>query len=111
MVAEFYKHFFPILSPLFLKVVSEAFEGNSFSKSFTESFIKLIPKPNTDKKQMQNYRPISLLNCDYKILAKALSNKLSPFLGQLINEDQQCSLKNRRILKHAHFLRPNSVYP
>jgi hypothetical protein len=105
LTAEFYKHFFPILSPLYLKVVSEAFEGNSFSKSFTESFIKLIPKPNTDKKQMQNYRPISLLNCDYKILAKALSNKLSPFLGQLINEDQQCSVKNRSILKHAHFLR------
>ena len=37
-----------------------------------------------------NYRPISLLNCDYKILSKALANRLAPCLNELLDNAQHC---------------------
>ena len=69
------------------------------------SYITLLPKKDTDKTQLKNYRPISLLNTDYKILTKTLANKLKPHLNTLIHVNQQCSIKGRDINNHNHLIR------
>ena len=50
--------------------------------------ISLIPKQGKDLRELKNWRPISLLNVDYKILTTVLANRLKSALKEIINEDQ-----------------------
>ena len=59
--------------------------------------INLIPKKDKDKSNLKNWRPISLLNCDYKILTKILANRLLKVLPELINTDQSGYVPDRFI--------------
>lgn len=59
--------------------------------------ITLIPKPKKDLLLIDNWRPISLLNCDYKIIATIFAKRLKSVLKDIINETQSGFLKNRHI--------------
>ena len=50
--------------------------------------ITLHPKLNKNKLDPCNYRPITLLNCYYKILSEVINNRLYPLLTKLIRDDQ-----------------------
>ena len=105
LTVEFYKYFYDDLSALFLKLVEEVYNTGRLPDSLTLSYITVLPKDNPDKTSLKNYRPISLLNVDYKIISKTISNKLRPIMGTIINDDQQCSVKDRKIQNHLHFIR------
>ena len=51
--------------------------------------IKLIPKKDAEPYFIKNWRPISLLNCDYKIAAKAIANRFKQVLPNPIDNDQK----------------------
>ena len=57
--------------------------------------IKLIPKKDTNPHLIKNWRPITLLNCDYKIATKAITNRIKAVIPQLINNDETGFLKGR----------------
>ena len=59
--------------------------------------IKLIPKKDAEPFYIKNWRPLTLLNCDYKIAAKSIANRLKPSLPNLINYDQTGFIKGRFI--------------
>ena len=59
--------------------------------------ITLLPKFNKNKLDPCNYRPITLLNCDYKILSKVINNRLYPLLTKLIRDDQNGFIKGRNV--------------
>lgn len=59
--------------------------------------ITLVPKKDKDKTNLKNWRPISLLNCDYKLVAKVLANRIIDILPKLINPDQTGYIKERFI--------------
>jgi hypothetical protein len=61
------------------------------------SIITLIPKKSKNRLFLKNWRPISLLNTDYKILTKVLSNRLSSVLPDIVDEDQTGYIKGRFI--------------
>ena len=59
--------------------------------------ISLLPKKHKVLHHLRNWRPISLLNCDYKIAAKVIASRINTVLPTIINFDQTGFLKGRSI--------------
>ena len=57
--------------------------------------ITLLHKKNKDATKIENYRPLSLLNVDYKILTKTIAKRMQKCIGNLIHDDQLGFPKDR----------------
>ena len=74
-----------------------AFECGELTISQRRGIITLIPKKSKDKTVLDNWRPISLLNTDYKIATKAIALRISKILPDIIHSDQTGYVKKRFI--------------
>ena len=99
LTKEFYKTFWDELKEIFVNFVIEGKEIGHLSTSQRQAIVKLIEKNDKDKRFIKNWRPISLLNVDSKIISKALSQKLKEVLPDLISSQQTVYVKNRHIGK------------
>ena len=73
---------------IFPKVFQNIAEGETLPNSLYEATITLIPKPDKDVPKKENYRPISLVNIDAKILNKILANRIQEHIKRIIHHDQ-----------------------
>ena len=60
-----------------------------------QGIIKVVPKNRKNRLYLENWRPISLLNIDYKIATKTIADRISKVLPKLIHEDQTGYVKDR----------------
>lgn len=93
--SDFYKKFAPELSPLLQAMFNESLSSGQLPPTLRQAAITLIPKKGKDPLYCSSYRPISLLNVDYKILSKILAVRLEKLMPQIISTDQTGFILNR----------------
>ena len=97
ITTDFYKFFWIDISTTVLQSINYAFAKNEMSKEQRSGLISLSPKKNKLRKFLKNWRPITLLTVDYKLLAKALALRLRTILPDYIDESQFGYVKDRYI--------------
>ncbi len=85
---EFYGEFKDLLIPLVMDIINLASKTQTLPNLFSTTMITVIHKKNRDPLKCSSFQPISLLNTDYKLISKALANRLGEYLPQLINPEQ-----------------------
>ena len=94
---EYFKSYYEYLKYDLLQLYNLIlFENNNLTTSLNQAIITFSFK-NDKKENLKNWRPISLLCSDYKILTKILSNRLKPTLEHTISIEQTCRISKRSI--------------
>jgi hypothetical protein len=87
----------PQIKKYLIDSIKATLKKGEMSISQKQGVISLIPKANKDNSKLKNWRPITLLNQDYKYLAKCLANRCKEVLPDIINPDQTGFVPDRLI--------------
>ena len=102
--AEFYVEFWDLLGPELMHVFKSSLLHGELLQSLRRVVMSLLPKAG-DLQQMRNWRPVSLLCTDYRILSKALANRLKKVIGDLFHPDQNYSEPGRSLYDNIFCMR------
>lgn len=102
--AEFYQALWGVIGPDLHEVFQESMKNNLLPLSCRRAVISLLPKKG-DLGCLKNWRPVSLLGSDLKILSKALTNRLKAVLGKVIHPDQSYCIPGRSIFDSLFLIR------
>ena len=94
---EFYKVTWPIIRSTFIRVLQCQLDRCSIISSNREGVTRLLPKVS-GVPTVTDLRPVTLLNCDYRILSKFLVKRMKPVLPSVIRSGQLCTVGRRNIL-------------
>lgn len=95
--SEFYKFFWVDVKSFVFDSIQYAFKHGELSIEQRRGIITLLPKKLKNRLLLKNWRPITLLNTDYKIIAKILAKRMQTVLPSLIHNDQTGYIKGRYI--------------
>ena len=86
LTVEFYQAFWPLLGNFLIGVYNESYQRGYLPESQRMAVLSLILK-KWDEENIENYRPISLTNVDYRILAFTLAQRMQKIIGTMISND------------------------
>lgn len=101
---EFYTTFIDYLKSDLLKLFNAYLSGSTISPDFVEGVITLIPKKEHSH-DISDKRPISMLNCDYKLFTKILMNRLQPIIDSLVGPGQSACISEKSCISNLKLLR------
>ena len=101
---DFYKSFWSVLGEDLLEVVTSSLERGRLPLSCRRAVITLLPKKG-DLQELKNWRPVSLLCTDYKILSKVLASRLREVMASVIHTDQTYCVPGRLISDNVTLIR------
>ena len=84
---EFYKIFATKLAPLLARYYNEARSAKRLPKGFNEGIVVILYKKGS-RRDVRNYRPITLLNSDYKIMTRILAKRMLSIVTQFVSDNQ-----------------------
>ena len=97
---KFIKKFWQLFKPDVLRFLDEFHANGALPRGCNASFLALIPKV-ADPHLLNDYQPISLIGCMYKIAAKLLAKRMKKVLPSIINEAQYAFIEGRHLLHSA----------
>ena len=92
-----------VKEPLFASI-EQSFIADELSTCQKQAIINLIEKKDGDKRLIKNWRPISLLNVDMKLISKALASRLKSVISFIVNENQVPYVSNRFISESGRLI-------
>ncbi|KAK3521155.1 hypothetical protein QTP70_000521 [Hemibagrus guttatus] len=102
--AEFYKAFWAVIGQEVLDVLRDSIRRGELPLSCRRAVLTLLPKKG-DLTHLKNWRPVSLLCTDCKLLSKALSSRLTKVMERLIHQDQTYCVPDRSIFDNVYLIR------
>ena len=97
----FYLDYWDFLGPLLTRVVNLIFAGGNMLAEWTKGIIYMIPKSDDQCDEVSKWRPITLLNVMYKIVAKTIAIRLGVVLSSIIHDTQSGFLEDRSIFYNS----------
>ncbi|CAM2118640.1 unnamed protein product [Caretta caretta] len=104
LTVEFYRAFWDILGPDLVIVWAESLQSGVLPLSCRRAVLALLPKKG-DLRDLRNWRPVSLLSTDYKIVAKAISLRLGSVMADVVHSDQTYTVPGRSIFDNLFLVR------
>ena len=101
---NFYKFFWIDIKDMLFESYKYSFEHNLLTQEQRRGILNLLPKKDKDLRHLKNWRPVSLLTTDYKILTKALAMKLQKVIPTVVNSDQVGYIKKRYIGENVRII-------
>jgi hypothetical protein len=91
LTSEFYNEYWTIVKTEVTQMIREMFEMDATTHQLKVEIMASLPK-HAKATKLTDYRPITLLNLDYKILTRVIVNRLRPWLPDLLHADQHCGI-------------------
>ena len=85
---SFYKVFWVDLKFIIFNCFNHSYKTGALPSTLSRGLITLIPKGDKPRDCLENWRPITLLNCLYKIYSKTIAQRINQVLPQIIHSDQ-----------------------
>ena len=98
--SEFYKGFWKDVSPFLIRCLNKSHQKGKLALTKRRGIISLISKKDKALQELKNRRPITLLNCDYKIASNATASCLKAVLQNLVDNNQTGFLKGQSIAEN-----------
>ena len=93
---EFYDKYYHLLEDHLSELYNNILLSKEQPQSQKNALVKLLFKKG-DHRELKNWRPVSLLNTDYKILSKILTNRISTVLPMIVPEEHKCDINGRKM--------------
>ncbi len=97
MSNTYLKRLWDIIGPLILYVWNYSLANGILPPSHCTSLLRLIPKVGKDLKEIKNWRPITLSNCDHKLITRLYNNRLLRVIGEKLSTTQTAYVQGRNI--------------
>ena len=91
---EFYIKFWDVVKEPLCASIQQCFTVGELSTSQKQAIIKLVENKDRDKRFIKNWRPISILIVDIKLISKVLDSHLKSVISTIVNENQVAYVNN-----------------